>query len=147
MLTGVVYAGNAMRLRWAPAYSDSVYPFFIGVLEFTLVETLVPGKTGQWLLLLALIYGAMVFVSHKMMRRARLDGDNEVFFKDFAPATLRDFVPTIAIISALALAGAYIWINGDNSLLTVACLLGAVSVLGWQFHSSAQFWRRTVTDN
>jgi hypothetical protein len=42
----IVYASTAMRFRWIPTTSDSVYPFFIGLLEFILIETLAPAYMG-----------------------------------------------------------------------------------------------------
>jgi hypothetical protein len=146
VLIWVVYASNAMRFRWVPVTSDSVYPFFIGVLEFMLVETLGPGDTGQWLILMGLVYGLMVRVSHKTMQRARHDGDNDAFFKNFAPATSRDFVPQIATVCALALAGTYLWVSGDSGIFAVTVVLATFGVLGWQFRAAAQFWGRTVVD-
>ena len=59
VLIWVVYAANAMRFRWVPATSDSVYPFLIGVIEFMLVEALEPGRTGLWLVLIATVFAMM----------------------------------------------------------------------------------------
>ena len=60
VLIWVVYASNAMRFRWVPVTTDSVYPFVIGLIEFMLVKSLGTGETGQWLILMALTFGMMV---------------------------------------------------------------------------------------
>ena len=42
------------------------------------IETLAPGMVGQLTIILAIIFGAMVLVSHLIMRRARVSGYLEV---------------------------------------------------------------------
>ena len=136
VLIWVVYASNAMRFRWVPVTSDSVYPFLIGVIEFMLVESLGPGGTGKWLILMAMTFGMMVRVSHKTIQRARHDGDNDAFFSQFKPATLRDFVPQITIVFGLALAGTYLLVSGDRGIIAV---LATAGILVWQFFAAAIF--------
>jgi hypothetical protein len=144
VLIWVVYASNAMRFRWVPVTSDSVYPFLIGVIEFTLVESLGRGETGEWLILFAMTFGLMVIVSHKTMQRARDDGDNDAFFDQFEPATLRDFVPQIMIVCGLALAGIYLMVSGDRGIIAMLAVLATAGILVWQFFVAALTWRRTV---
>ena len=146
VLIWVVYASNAMRFRWVPVTSDSVYPFLIGLIEFMLVESLGPGETGNWLILMAMTFGMMVRVSHKTMQRARHDGDNDVFFSQFKPATLRDFVPQITIVCGLALAGIYLTVSGDSGIIALLAVLATAGILVRQFFLAALFWRRTVSE-
>ena len=147
VLIWVVYAANAMRFRWVPATSDSVYPFLIGIIEFMLVEALEPGRIGLWLVLMAVIFSMMVWVSHQIMRRARLDGDNDTYFRKMAPATLRDFAPHIAIVCGLGLAGMYLLASGEQSMMALLAALTTAVVLCWQFWSTAHFWKRSVTED
>jgi len=146
VLIWVVYASNVMRFRWVPVTSDSVYPFLIGIMEFMLIEALGPDEVGLWLVYLALIFGMMTWVSHANMRRARQDADNEAFFSRFEPAVLRDFYPQIAIVCALVLAGVYLRTSGHQGWFAMLALLATNGLLGWQFYTSASFWRRTVSD-
>ena len=135
-----------MRFRWVPVTIDSVYPFIIGVLEFMLVETLDPGESGQWILLMAIIFGVMIRVSHRSMRRARLDGDNDEFFKAFRPAVFRDFIPMIALVSAMGLIGIYIWWSDASGTFVTLAILATLGILLWQFYQTSVFWKRTVLD-
>jgi hypothetical protein len=144
VLIWVLYASNAMRFRWVPVTSDSVYPFLIGVLQFMLVETLGPGQTGQWLLLLAVIYAVMVRVSHTTMQRARLDADNAAFFNGLGRATMRDFYPHIVIVASMTVAGFYLTNSADSGRVETLALLAAASVLGWQFYEAARYWKLSV---
>lgn len=146
VLIWVVYANNVMRFRWVPVTSDSVYPFLIGLIEFMLIEALGPDEIGLWFIFMALIFGMMTWVAHAHMRRARQDIDNEAFFSSYKPAKLRDFYPAMTIVCAQALVGIYLFISGNQGLLAMFALLAVNGMLGWQFYTSALFWKRTVTE-
>lgn len=146
VLIWVVYANNVMRFRWVPATIDSVYPFLIGLAEFMLIETLGPDEIGLWSMLIALIFGMMTWVAHANMRQARQDIDNAAFFSSFEPAELRDYYPQIIIVSVLLLVGAYLLISGNQGLLAMLAMLVINGVLGWQFYTAAQSWKRTVAE-
>ena len=147
ILIWVVYAANTMRFRWVPVTVDSVYPFIIGVLEFMLVETLDPGETGQWLMLMAIIFAVMVRVSHKSMQRARQDRDNQIFFEKYRPATTRDFLPQIAIVFLMGSAGVATWYFGLGGTFALIAVLATFGILIWQFYQTALFWKQTVVDS
>ena len=146
VLIWVVYSGNVMRFRWVPATSDSVMPFFIGLTEFMLIETLGPDDIGLWLMLMALVFGLMNWVSHTTMRRARRDSDNDAYFKTMNPASLRDFYPGIAVVFGLMFAGVYLLTNGDVGMFAMVALLATNAVLAWQFNQAAQFWELSVAE-
>lgn len=146
VLIWIVYASHVMRLIWVPTTTDSVYPFAIGLLEFILIELLRPADAGKWLICYAAIFALMVWVSHRTMRRARLDGANESFFKSLAPATLRDFYPGIAMISAIAAAGAYLVISGDTGPIAMLAMLMTTGLALYQFRVTASFWERSLAD-
>ena len=142
----VVYASTAMRFRWVPATSDSVYPFVIGLIEFILIETLAPEYMGLWFICLALIFGLMTWVSHMKMRRARLDDENAEFFANLEPATIRDFYPAFAIIFGSIVAGIYLAFSGDRGVLALFAVSAALAVLVRQLIVAARFWEMSVTD-
>ncbi len=142
----IVYASTAMRFRWVPTTSDSVYPFVIGLLEFILIETLAPDYMGWWFVCLALIFALMTWVSQMTMRRARLDGENEEFFANLEPATIRDFYPVFIIIFGCILAGAYLVSSGDRGVLALIAVSGAFLVLVRQAIVAARFWEMSVSD-
>ena len=146
VLIWVVYSGNVMRFRWVPATSDSVMPFFIGLTEFMLIETLGPDDIGLWLMLMALVFGLMNWVAHTTMRRARRDSDNDAYFKTMNPASLRDFYPGIAVVCGLMFAGVYLLTNGDVGMFAMVALLATNAVLAWQFNQAAQFWELSVAE-
>ena len=142
----IVYASTAMRFRWVPTTSDSVYPFVIGILEFILVETLAPAYMGWWFICLALIFALMTWVSHRTMRRARFDDENNEFFANLAPATKRDFYPAFSIFTVFTLAGIYLAVSGGKSAFALAAVLTAAAVLVRQLIVAARFWEMSVSD-
>ncbi len=142
----LVYASTAMRFRWVPSTSDSVYPFIIGLLEFILVETLAPEHMEWWFVCLSIIFGLMTWISHRTMRRARLDADNDEFFADLAPATARDFVPAFVIVSVLVLAGTYLAITGDRGIVALVAVMIAFAGLVRQLIVAARFAEMSATD-
>lgn len=146
ILIWVVYASNAMRFRWTPSTADSVFPFFIGLLEFIQIEALAPGMVGQWTIILAIIFGTMVLVSHLIMRRARLCDDNGDFFKKSNPAALKDFSGPIASVILLLLGGSYVWLSGNTGMMSYLLIAAVFSVLLWQYISSTTFWNSSLRD-
>ena len=146
VLIWVIYASSAMRFRWVPVTSDSVYPFLIGVLEFTMVELLGPGETGRWLMVNAIIFGLMTRVSHTTMRRARQDSDNAAFFRKLAPATTRDFVPQMFVVGSMAAAGIYLEFNSGDLVFETVALVATGTVLSWQFYLATHFWTMSIAD-
>jgi len=147
VLVWIVYSSNAMRFRWLPTTSDSVFPFFIGLLEFMLVEILGPDDIGQWLILLAMVFAMMHWIAHHTMKRARQEPANAGFFKKRKPAVLRDFLNEIISVSALVLAGLTIWVSGNNGALALLLLLIANALLGWQFYLASTFWNYSIAEN
>lgn len=142
----IVYASIAMRFRWVPSMSDSVYPFIIGVLEFILVETLDPEYMGWWFFCLGLIFGLMTWVNHMKMRRARLDGENDEFFAHLEPATVRDFYPAFISITGFFMAGSYLAISGDRGIVALIAVAAALAILLRQMLVAARIWDITVGD-
>ena len=147
ILIWVVYAGNAMRFLWVPSTGDSVYPFFIGVTEFLLIETLGPEQIGIWLIFMAVIFAAMVWGSHTILRSARLDGGNDSYFKNSKPAVLRDFAPHIIIISSILVAGLYMHFLGSVGAVAFIIILATLLMLAWQYYQSAKFWESSIAED
>jgi hypothetical protein len=140
----IVYASTAMRFRWVPTTSDSIYPFLIGILEFTMIETLAPRFMGWWFICLALIFGMMTWVSQSTMRRARQDGDNDEFFANLLPATKRDFYPAFATIAVLTVMGIIQLAAGDRGWFALFAVITAAAFLIRQLIVAARFWEMSV---
>jgi len=141
----VVYASTAMRFRWVPSTSDSVYPFVIGVFEFILIEMLEPAYLGWWFICLAMIFALMTWVGHSKMRRARQDGENDEFFARLAPATRRDFYPAYGIVVTLILTGSYLTVSGERGMFALVAVIVAAAFLVRQLIVAARYWEMSVS--
>lgn len=146
ILIWVVYASNVTRFSWVPSTSDSVLPFLIGILQFLMVETLGPGGTGQWLMVMAAIFGGMTWISQHTMRRARQDKDNASFFRSRPPAQWRDFYQDIAVVSAFAGAGLYVWATDEPRGFVTLTLLATLALLSWQYLRTARWWENSIRE-
>jgi len=144
ILVWLVYAGTVMRFRWTPTTGDSVLPFFVGLIEFLMIDLLGPENIGRWFIVLAIIFVSMAVGNHRTMRRARSDPANKEFFDSVAPATLRDFVPQIIVVTALAVVGAWLWRCGNQGGFAFAALLFAVVWLAYETLKAAWFWDRSL---
>lgn len=147
VLIWVVYASNVMRFTRTPVISDLVYPFFIGLVEFMLIANLDPDDLGIWFLLFALTFAMMNRVGHTSMKLARQDRDNDAFFADLAPATIKDFYAQIAVVVVLVLVGVYLTLSGNLGVGALILIVAINALLGYQFYVVAHFWERSMVDN
>jgi len=140
ILIWLMYAGMLMRFRWTPTVTDSIWPFFVGLIQFLMIEMMGADKLAIWIFVLALIYGTTDFINHRAMRRARIDPANREFFDRYLPATLRDFIPQITMIIALILAGSWISLDEQHGWFAICTLVGALAGLGYETHKAATYW-------
>jgi hypothetical protein len=140
ILIWLMYAGMLMRFRWTPTVTDSIWPFFVGLIQFLMIEIMGADKLAIWIFVLALIYGTMDFINHRAMRRARIDPANREFFDQYLPATLRDFTPQITMIIALILAGSWISLEEQHGWFAICTLVGSLVGLGYEMHKAATYW-------
>ena len=134
------YAANSMRFRWVPSMGDTLFPFLVGIVQFSMIDRVGHEYVSQWLFLLAMLFGVMTWVSQNDMARARLEIENAEFFKQRGKATLKDFRPSILIILSLCLMSFAVWLTADNSWLTVIASVVALSVIVGQMLITEEFW-------
>ena len=94
-----------------------------------------------WIIVLALTFGSLEFINHRAMKRARQDRANSEFFDQYAPATIRDFVPQIIMFVTLLLAGIWMEISGYLGWIRVAVLIVVFLALGYETHKTASYWK------
>jgi hypothetical protein len=140
ILIWLMYAGMLMRFRWTPTITDSIWPFFIGLIQFLMIDIMGAENIALWIIVLALIYGTTDFINHRAMKRARIDPANREFFDLFMPATLRDFVPQITVVITLILAGSWIWFSEHSSWFAICTLVASLVGLGYETYKAARYW-------
>lgn len=141
ILIWLAYAGMVLRFSWTPNTADSIWPFFVGLIQFQLIEFMGPGSLGKWLFTLAVLFATMVVVNHAAMKRARQDESNSEFFSHFKPATIRDFVPAIISVTVLVLAGALLWQSDTSGWVAAIALVATFAGLGNESRKAARYWR------
>ena len=144
ILIWLSYASMVMRFRWVPSTLDSVLPFFIGLIQFLMIDLMGPDRIGQWLLVLAVVFAIMIFGSHHVFRRARKEKSNSEFFDRYAPAGLRDFLPHITVIVFLMVSGAWVWISDTGVGIKLAIIAIALVILMIEVRNSSHFWNESM---
>jgi len=144
ILIWLTYAGLTMRFRWTPSTMDSVMPFFVGIVEFLMIDMMGPGKVGPWLVLMTVIFSTMIAISYHVMRRARRDSSNKEFFDLYAPATLRDFMPHITLVSVMGMVAVWLWASGRSGWPAFVALIGIILILAIETRAAVQYWNRSM---
>jgi hypothetical protein len=144
LLVWLFYTSLVMRFRWVPSVRDSVIPFVIGLLEFSLIDLLGPGSIGPWLYALAIVFGVSSFEAHSITRRARRDPDNEELFQGLRPTTLRDHLPAIAVVFGLIALGLVVHVSASTGWPALVALVAATATLAQQIEVIRRSWNRTI---
>ena len=140
----IVYATTVMRFSWVPSISDSVVPFFVGLLQFILIESLGVENAGWWFLSLAVIVLVMHGESHLIMRRARRDPDNAEFFEQISPASASDLVPPAIMVVSLLGFGIYTLVVPTSPAVIPIGFSASLLLLVWHLVFMGMFWKRTM---
>ena len=151
MLLGILqiwlmYVSLMLRFSWLPSMRDTVIPFGIGLLEFSLIDMLGPDKLGPWFALLAVIFSLSIWSAHTFHQQARKDPQNSYFFEGVAPASWRDYLVSILGIILLVLFSAALWMSGNRGALAVIALLYAAAALIYQLALSHRYWMHSLVE-
>jgi hypothetical protein len=146
LVVWLYYVSLVMRFRWLPSLGDSVVPFGIGILEFTLVDLMGPDSLGLWFYAMALIFAVSTWANQRFFRRARRDPANREFFQSVPPATIRDFAPSIAAVAVIGLLGVVLHVSGSRGWLALGSLLVTIAALGYPIHQTRRYWKRSMAD-
>lgn len=140
----ILYATLVVGFSWLPTLRDSLLPFVLGILEFMMISLIGPEFSALWLYVLAAIFLFGNYVAHTSFRRARVEPENEPFFRNRPPATWRDFIWPFFIITLLILLGiAYTAFRGPD-MLALFSIVFANFALTVQVFTSRRLWRVIV---
>jgi hypothetical protein len=144
LLVWLFYVSFVMRFRWLPSIQDSVVPFGIGILEFTLVDLMGPDWLGPWFYAFAVIFAVSTWANHTIFRRARQDPANREYFEAVRPATLRDFMPSMVAVVGLGFFGVVLHASGSRGWLALVAILMTIAALGYQIDLTHRYWERSL---
>jgi len=150
MLLGIIiiwssYATNVIRFRWAPSTSDTFFPFFIGIVQFVMIDWLGTQDTAGFFLCLAVLFAVMNWITHHDMARARQHAENSEFFDLRGRASWRDFLPVLVIVLCFCMAGLIISLTVPDGWIAAAAGLFALGLMIYQVVVSHGFWEETMS--
>lgn len=137
----ITYASMVLRFTWTPTTADSVWPFFVGLIQFQLIDLMGDGSVGQWMVTLAVLFATMVVVNYLGMKRARRDGENKEFFSHFKAATIRDFLPVITSVTVLFVSGVLLWKSDTSGWIGAIAIIGTFAGLSNELRKASLYWR------
>jgi len=140
----ILYVSLMLRFSWLPTMEDTLIPFGIGLLEFTMIDMMGPDHLGPWCISLAAVFAICMFTAHNTHRRARQDPVNHYFFSQVAPATWRDYRASIAVTAILLTLGGILWHTGNQSGLAFASILFGLLALSQQMTLSRHYWMHSL---
>jgi hypothetical protein len=138
------YVSLMLRFSWVPAMQDTLVPFAIGLLEFSMIDMVGPDSLGPWTIALALVFALCVFATHTAHRRARRDPANDYFFRNVAPTSWRDYRHSIGVVSTLLVLGVVLWITGARTWLPLVALCFGLAALIYQLVLTQRYWMHTL---
>jgi hypothetical protein len=144
LLVWLFYTSLVMRFSWVPSMRDSVLPFAIGLLEFTLIDLAGSDELAAWFYTLASVFAVSTWTSHIIFVRARRDPSNSEFFAHFEPARLPDFLGSIGVVAGLFVIGIVLQVTGSRGWLALCGLLAANAALVWQIAVARRFWHMSI---
>ena len=140
----ILYATLVIGFTWLPTLRDSVLPFVLGILEFTMISLVGPEFNALWLYALASLFLFGNYVAHVSFRRARIEPDNAAFFAGRPPATWKDFIWAFSNIGLLILFGMAYTALGGPAWLALFSIVFANFVLIVQIVGSRRLWLTIV---
>ena len=144
LLIWLLYVSLVLRFSWLPSMEDTLIPFAIGLLEFSMIDLMGPDTLGPWFLALATLFAICTGANHSVFIRARKDPANAYFFSRIPAAGWKDFTASTVIIGTLILFAAALWLTGNRSGLPLAALIFGMAALSYQFVLTHRYWMNTL---
>ena len=142
----LVYASAVTRFVWVPSFLELVLPFWVGLIQFLLIELMGVKDFPIWLLLTAILFATLHWIGQTTMLKARRDPENASFFDQTSPATWRDFLSVYLITFGMLLGGGLAWALGFSLMVKVGVMIAIIVVLFSQLRQMEIWWTRSVRD-
>jgi len=137
----ITYSMMVMGFTWQPGIGDSILPFVIGILEFLMINLIGSQFNPLWLYVLASLFVITNWVVHSSLRKARIEGKNESFFRDRDRATLKDFAGAIAIVLVCVIFGMLTTVFREQLWVALIAVVTMNIALVLQMYTSGRFWQ------
>jgi hypothetical protein len=133
-----------LRFEWVPSTRDSVLPFVIGALEFTLIDMIGPSYVGLWLIGFGLVFAVCLWMSQSIFKAARRESINDPFFSQIGSATWRDFLPDMLSIGVIWIIGIAVLVTSSQGPLALIGVLLTGGLICQQLVITREFWNRSM---
>lgn len=143
VLIWLTYTGQVMRFIWVPRTRDSIFPFAIGLLEFTLIESAGPAHPVAWLVWMAVVFALATFVSNDIFVVAT-SKDGETPASSRALGTVERWAGLIGAALHLGMAGA-VALAGGYGIVAVTCFALVNALLLFQMRMVHLYLHRAIT--
>jgi hypothetical protein len=144
IMVWLAYVSLVMRFTWTPSVTDLTLPFFVGVMELLMIESMGQDRLGAWFIVVAMIFTLLLLLTHSLFRRARRDPENTEFFQQIQAATWHDHLLNAAYVAVIALAGIGFWLVDYQDWVAVIALLILLCAVSYQIRIVAGFWRTSM---
>ena len=141
-----MYASAVTRFVWVPSFLELVLPFWVGLIEFLLIELMGVKDFPIWLLLTAILFATLHWIGQTTMLKARRDPENASFFDQTSPATWRDFFSVCVITFGMLLTGGLAWLLVFSLAVKVGVMIAIIVVLFAQLRQMEVWWTRSVRE-
>lgn len=142
LLIWLIYSDLVLRFSWVPTSTDAIFPFLVGLLEFAQISALGSTSLGLWFVILSALFAAVAWISQATMKRARLDSDNDDFFKNVRPAGWSDHLLSIIPVVVLLAIGAVLWLTNNQGWFALIALAFAAALLAYQIRMNHLYTQR-----
>ena len=140
----ITYSTLVIGFTWRPSLADSILPFVVGILEFLMINLIDESLNVLWLYVLASLFVIVNWIVHSSFKRARLEPENAAYFRNLAPASLKDFRGAIAIIVILVLFGMIITVLEAAHIFALLAIGFANTVIVLQIVNSRRLWNSII---
>ncbi len=143
LLIWLIYSGLVMRFSWVPTTTDTVFPFFVGIVEFAQISALGMETISVWFVMTGLLFIVVAWISQVSMKRARQDEDNADFFQNVSPATHRDHFFAVLPAVVLASIGVALHLIDSQGWFALAAILFVLTLLLYQLFMNHRYSERS----
>jgi hypothetical protein len=144
VLVWVFYAHQVLRLSWVPSLRDSVFPFALGVGEFTLCAMLSPEQLHRWFYVLAALFVFAQFAVYSTFARAEKEPENAWFFEDFPTGVWIRHGPGAITVALFVGLGLLVGAFGPTGAAALSAVLVANVVMALQLLLQRIYWNRSL---
>jgi hypothetical protein len=136
----LLYVSLMLRFSWIPSMGDTTVPFFIGLLEFAMIDLIGPAHLGPWFLVLGLLFALATITTRLILRKTRRDAANSWFFSRIPRTSMTDYLRDVGVVAFLLGLGVALWALDPGHWFSIFSLCCGLAALLQQLLVTHRFW-------